>query len=162
VTDIAQLVARVGGQRNATIIVAAGGAGAVWFLGRRKAAKSQTAPVNIMAQGYADTAEDPTAIYTGYDQLQQEIDSLREQPGATNPNPVPVPTSPGSPGPVAPTPQQIADHDTWGTPLPSYAPTPAQMLGPAPGWTGGPPTYNGAPTYSGGDGSLSRVPFRHG
>jgi hypothetical protein len=104
-TGLNGLVAKVGGQRQATAIVAAGGAGLVWYIGRRKHAKSQQAqPVNVMAQGYADTAQDPTAVYTGYDQLQQEIDNLRQQPGATNSNPVPVPTSPGSPPPVAPIP----------------------------------------------------------
>jgi hypothetical protein len=110
-TGLNGLVAKVGGQRQATAIVAAGGAGLVWYIGRRKRAKSQQAqPVNVMAQGYADTAQDPTAVYTGYDQLQQEIDALRNQQptgqgsGVPNSNPVPVPTSPGSPPPVAPIP----------------------------------------------------------
>lgn len=110
-TDLNGLIAKVGGQRNATAIVAAGGAGLVWVIGRRKRAKSQQAqPVNVVAQGYADTAQDPTALYTGYDQLQQEIDALRgQQPtgqgsGVPNPNPVPLPVSTGSPTPVAPVP----------------------------------------------------------
>ena len=118
--NLNQMINKVGGQKNATILLAVGGAGAVWFLGRRHKAKSQqatTQPVNVMAQGYANTAADPTALYTGYDQLQQEIDNLRQQPGAPNPNPVPVPTAPGAPPPVAPTPPPPA-------PTPAAAPPP--------------------------------------
>jgi len=162
-TGFDALIARVGGQKNAALLAGAAGVGGVWFLGRRKAAKQQSAqPVNVMAQGYANTADDPTAVYTGYDQLQQEIDSLRQQPGAPNPNPVPGPSAPPSSTPAAPIPDPwsvaVANHQYDGTPLPTYAPTPAQMLGPAPGWTGGAPTYNGgggAP-FGGGGGAPNR------
>ncbi|NUR04306.1 MAG: LysM peptidoglycan-binding domain-containing protein [Streptomyces sp.] len=77
-----------------------------------------------MAQGYANTAEDPTALYTGYDQLQQEIDNLRQQPGAPNPNPVPIPTAPGAPPPVAPTPPPPAPTPAAAPPPPHIAPPP--------------------------------------
>lgn len=135
-TGLNAMMARVGGEKNAALLAGAGGVGLVWFIGRRKNAKATTAPVNVMAQGYSDTADDPTAVYTGYDQLQQEIDALRNQPaGAPNSNPVPVPTSPAAPAPVAPTPDPaVAEHQTWGAPLPSNAPPPAQQLGPAPFW----------------------------
>jgi hypothetical protein len=161
-TGFDAIVARVGGEKNAALLAGGLGVAGVWFLGRRKAAKSQTAPVSVMAQGYANTAQDPTALYTGYDQLQQEIDNLRQQPGAPNSNPVPGPTSPPSSTPVAPIPDPwsvaVANHQYDGTPLPTYAPTPAQQLGPAPGWTGGPPVHNGG----GGGGGFSGIPFRHG
>ena len=126
-SDLNQLVAKVGGQKNAAILAGVVGAGGIWIIGRRKAAKSQTSPVNVMAQGYSDTADDPTAIYTGYDQLQQEIDNLRTQPGATNPNPVPTPTSPGSPPPVAPVPAPMSVPD-YGANIPGQY----QYLQPAP------------------------------
>lgn len=131
------LIAQVGGQRNATIVVGVAGAGAVWLLGRHnknKAAQASAATPTVMAQGYADTANDPTAVYTGYDQLQQEIDNLRQQPGASNPNPPPVPvaggsTTPPAPVPVAPVdpslfPAAIQEHQEYGAPIPSNRPGP--------------------------------------
>lgn len=108
--SLESLIQKVGGDRNATVLVGVGGAGLVWFIGRRKRAKAQQAqPVNVMAQGYGDTAQDPTQLYTGYDQLQQEITDLRGQlpgqgSGIPNQNPAPPPVSPGSPPPVAPIP----------------------------------------------------------
>lgn len=152
-TGLNSLIAKVGGEKNATILLGVAGAGGVWLVGRRKNAKSKQAPVNVMAQGYADTAQDPTALYTGYDQLQQEIDNLRnQQPSAggsnpsTNPNPVPTATSPGSPVPAAPIPPppdappplpvQVAEHNTWGAPVTRYGPTPQQIVGPDPSFWG--------------------------
>lgn len=120
-TPTGGLIAKVGGQKNAAMIGGVLVVGAV-FLGRRKHAKAQSAgtaanPVNIMAQGYADTAQDPTAVYSGYDQLQQQIDNIQKNANATgtaNPNPAPLPTSGGSTTPPAPVPVPPA-------PLPSAA-----------------------------------------
>lgn len=156
-TGLDGAIAKVGGQKNATILVGVAGAGLVWFIGRRKkAASSQTAPITAINDGYADTAQDPTALYTGYDQLQQEIDNLRNQPGAPNPNPVPVPTSPGSPPPVAPIPPApatpdpqavaVATHNNLGIPVPTYRPPPGAQGSfnqPFGHYTGGPAHWGG-------------------
>lgn len=140
--DIKALTAKVGGPRAAAILAGTAGAAGVWFLGRRKNAKSQSAkaqPVNVMAQGYADTAQDPTALYTGYDQLQREIDDLRHQPGAQNGNPVPVPPPAGGPGsspppaPVPPPPAPVVDISRYDGP-PSVNGQTITNMGPDPVW----------------------------
>lgn len=160
--SLESMIQKVGGDKNATLLVAAGGAGLVWFIGRRKLAKSQQAPVSVMAQGYADNAQDPTQLYTGYDQLQQEIDALRgglpgQGSGVPNPNPVPVPVSSGSPTPVAPIPAEpnqqalIVQKLQSGQPL---APAQIKALDTASSAMGGPtgPLRYGGDNYGPGPG----------
>lgn len=100
------LVQRLGGPRNAGIAAAGAGGLVVLYIGHRHAQKNaqNATTAATTPAGYADTALDPTQVYTGYDQLQQEISALQQQSGVQNPNPVPVSTSPGSTPPPAPTP----------------------------------------------------------
>lgn len=116
------LIDRLGGQRNAGLAAAGVGGIVVVFVGlRHRKGKTQTAAAaqqgQSTAQGYAQTAWDPNQLYTGYDQLQQQIDSLRGQQGAGNPNPAPVaaPVPTAAPSPAAPVPA---------APPPSAAPPP--------------------------------------
>lgn len=100
------LIAKVGGPRNAALIMTGVGGVVVFYIGHRHSQKTaQSAGATPAATGYADTSMDPTQVYTGYDQLQQEISALQAQSGVPNPNPVPVSTSPGTPSPPAPIPR---------------------------------------------------------
>jgi len=97
------IVQQLGGGRN---VAMGGGVVAVVVLAlarKHKASKNASAnstnnlgqTIGYIPAGYSDTAEDPMQVYTGYDQIEEQIAALQNQlnnPGTRpNPNPTPKP-----------------------------------------------------------------------
>lgn len=112
------IVQQLGGGRN---VAMGGGVVAVVALAlyrKHHASKSAAASstnnlgqtIGYIPAGYSDTANDPMQVYTGYDQVEQQIAALQNQlnnPGTApnkNPPPRPVPIHGGNPphGPGGP------------------------------------------------------------
>ena len=102
------LVQQLGGSRNVALGAGAVGVVALGLYKRSKAkATSAQQPLAGSALGFvpsalSDVSTDPSQVYTGYDQIEEQIQALMQQMNERGPNPNPVPTpipvsTPGGP-----------------------------------------------------------------
>lgn len=101
------LVAQLGGPRN--VAMGAGIAGVLGYgLYKRHKAAAATANSNQLAgsalgfipSSLSDVSTDPTQVYTGYDQIEAQIQALMQQMNDPSRNPNPVPNPITSPPPI--------------------------------------------------------------